>query len=500
MTTVLDSRQVRIARCLLESPGPCSTARLAERVGMSERVVRYRLGGVERFFAEEGISTTKRRGVGIVIEASEAKRARLLASLEETGETIRAYVPEERVWIALTKLLWTAPAHLSIEVLAEELHVSTPSARRDVQLCETWLARHQIPLSRRPGRGVVALASERRLRQVMVQVLLEAVPGEVLDRLMNRGDRGDARVSTPIGLRDRLQSIPLAQAAEAVAVGSVSGIDERSDNARTMAIFMACSIARMQHGHHVEVERGFERLIAGHPVADSLEPMTEAIEEIVGVELSKSERASLIQYAIGLGAVESVGDGQRSRLSRLVEAIMEEASQSLHPALREDHELRRGLAGHLGRLAVRLKHGLPVHNPLLDDVASRFPDVYRIGQKIAGVIEEATGAEVLDAEVGFITMYLAGALERARLRPRARGVVVCPSGMATVWVLVSRLQAEFPGLELVHAVSMEEFQQLNVCEFDIVVSTVPLQVDDVPLVVVNPLLIDRDVASIRQHI
>ena len=55
-------------------------------------------------------------------------------------------------------------------------------------------------------------------------------------------------------------------------------------------------------------------------------------------------------------------------------------------------------------------------------------------------------------EVGFLTMYLAGSLERSRLRPKVRITVVCPAGMATAWILVSRLSAEFPNVEITRVV------------------------------------------------
>ena len=51
-------------------------------------------------------------------------------------------------------------------------------------------------------------------------------------------------------------------------------------------------------------------------------------------------------------------------------------------------------------------------------------------------------------EIGLLTMYLAGSLERHRLRPKVRVTVVCPAGMATAWILVSRLVAEFPQIEV----------------------------------------------------
>jgi len=146
-----------------------------------------------------------------------------------------------------------------------------------------------------------------------------------------------------------------------------------------------------------------------------------------------------------------------------------------------------------------LRYGLPIHNPLLHEVRERYPEVHDAAPEIAGLIQSAMQVTVSADEVGFITMYLSGAMERAHLRPRRRALIVCPSGMATVWVLVSRIQAEFPGLELVEVLSERGYDELQHGEFDLVISTVPLVENEVPVVVVSPLLSASDVSRLARY-
>jgi transcriptional antiterminator len=103
-------------------------------------------------------------------------------------------------------------------------------------------------------------------------------------------------------------------------------------------------------------------------------------------------------------------------------------------------------------------------------------------------------------EIGFLTMYLAGSLERHRLRQKVRVTVVCPAGMATAWILVSRLAAEFPHVEVTRVVSKSAFElQVDADTADVVVSTVPLDEPAlVQTVVVSPLLRDRDVRRLAR--
>ena len=77
-------------------------------------------------------------------------------------------------------------------------------------------------------------------------------------------------------------------------------------------------------------------------------------------------------------------------------------------------------------------------------------------------------------------------------------MVVCPSGMVTAWVLVSRLQAEFPELSLVQVLSATEYEQQKTADFNFVISTIPLPEIDAPVVVVSPLLSSSDVQRLSE--
>jgi transcriptional antiterminator len=184
----------------------------------------------------------------------------------------------------------------------------------------------------------------------------------------------------------------------------------------------------------------------------------------------------------------------------LIERLVALAAERLHPSLAEDDQLRRNLGEHLRRLRVRLRYGLPITNPLDHEVRERYPDVYAVASEIVLALGPIGEGVVPPEEVGFLTMYLAGSLERHRLRQKVRVTVVCPAGMATAWILVSRLAAEFPHVEVTRVVSKSAFEQkFDADATDVVVSTIPLDEPAlVQTVVVSPLLHDRDVRRLAR--
>jgi transcriptional antiterminator len=185
----------------------------------------------------------------------------------------------------------------------------------------------------------------------------------------------------------------------------------------------------------------------------------------------------------------------------LIDQLVAAAAARLHFSLADDELLRANLAEHLRRLHVRLRYGLPVSNPLQREVQKRYPDVYSVAAAILADVGRLDGAAIPIEEIGFLTMYLAGSLERHRLRPKIRVTVVCPAGMATAWILVSRLLAEFPQLEVTQVISKTAFEHETAeVSTDLVISTVPLDglSGQVPWLVVSPLLQERDVRRLTR--
>lgn len=502
MSSVLDSRVTRIIRWLLNQDEPRSTASVAADLGLSPRVVRYRLGAAEAYLRSQGATLTRRRGAGLLLEADEELRSTIRADLGEGSAGPRVYAPEERESLVLAHLLWTAPDHTSVDELQEVLEVSKASARRDLQRVEPWLERRGLPLVRRPGVGVGVVGSELAIRQAMVQLTLEAVPEDVINDLCRGGYAAStlARVKLPAGIREQLRTLPLKTCSRLVADSRIAWTIAQGNSELVFAIYLAVTAARLTEGKTITMDTGQQRSLIDHPVSETAGEIALAFSEALDLEVVEQEVAGITEYLLGLATLGSSPPADDPSHAGLLDELLAIAGEHLHPTLRDDSELRRGLGLHLERLAVRIRYGLPVHNPLLREVEERYPEVFQVAQRLGSVLGAHLSCHIAEDEVGYLTMYLSGAMERSRLTPTRRALVVCPSGMATVWVLVSRIQAEFPQLEIASVVSARGIWDRLEDEIDVVISTVPVEASDVPVVVVSPLLTTDDVRKLGTYI
>jgi transcriptional antiterminator len=492
----LDSRQASITRRLLTETGPATVEAIANELKLTSRVVRYNLTSIETLLRLEGLQVMRRRGVGVWVSGDDERRQAILESLGTTAGP-RVLDGDDRKLQTLAALLDASPRPVHIGDLEEVLSASRPTVRRDVRAAEAWLEGHHLHLQRLPGVGIAVRGSEIDIRKGLLSLVLEAVPAEQL--LSQMGATRTAQPAEAFGLAEFAYGLDLPTH-HSILTKQLLEPDDNGPMAMVATVYLAIVSRRVRAGHEAELQSGQLRSLIDHPVAAAAARIAAAIESEVKITLGDADVAAITEFLLGFVELVDASLAPQADDELIIERLVASAASRLHPSLAEDVQLRRSLGEHLRRLRVRLRYGLPVTNPLDQEVRQRYPDVYRVASEIVSALHPVGDAVVPQEEVGFLTMYLAGSLERNRLRPKIRITVVCPAGMATAWILVSRLSAEFPNIEITRVVSKTVFESdVDIASTDLVVSTVPLDgLSAVQTVVVSPLLRERDLRHLSR--
>ena len=496
MSAPLDSRVVRIVRWLIDQSTPRSTSELATDLVLSERAVRYRMSAVRNYLRSHDAELVSKSGIGLVVVAGQEVRAAIVADLDGRSSAPGVYSPAEREHLLLDALLWSYPDSISLDDLNVGLEVSKTSVRRDLRRCEPWLERMGLPVVRKAGEGIGLEGSEQQVRRVLVQLILKAVPDDVLEELVSTSidDASLVRVRVPAGIRDRLSSLPIQASARALRDTSLHErlTSEKSDLLYTL--YLAVTKARVDQGCNIEDAVG-ELRSRDDGSAEVVRSLTEMLESLGCSSLSEQEVTVLTDYLLGLEAL--VADTPVPKdYENLATELLNVATTRLQTNFVADDALHRSLSIHLNRLSVRHRYGIPAQNPLTSQVADQYPEVYAVAEELRVIVDEQLGTSTDADEVAFLTMYLAGCIERRHVRKPKRAMVICPTGRATSWMLVSRLCAEFPELPLVEVNAVELNREQDMSEVDLVISTTALDDIGVPVVVVSPLLPFSDVRAV----
>jgi len=483
-----------MARLLLADHKPATLDAIAAQLKLTTRIVRYNLPPVEGYLRSAGLDVVRRRGVGIWVSGDEEQRRRTLTDLDP-GTAPRVLAGEDRKLRALVTLLDTSPDPVELGDLEVELGASRPTVRRDVRAIEAWLDDHHLHLKRLPGVGVVVRGTEIEIRKGLLALVLESMPTELLAAAMRHavGDGADGTIEDFVGALH----LPTYRR---ILAELLQDRDDDGPMAMVETLFVAIVARRVGRGRHAVFQSGQLRSLIDHPVADAATRLAAAVGRAADLALTDADVASITEFILGFDELVAASAPTESDDGTLIDRLVALAAERLHPSLAEDEQLRRNLVEHLRRLRVRLRYGLPIANPLDHEIRERYPDVHAVASEIVLALGPMGEGAVPPEEVGFLTMYLAGSLERHRLRQKIRVTVVCPAGMATAWILVSRLAAEFPHIEVTRVVSKSAFEQkVDADTADVVVSTVPLdELSTVQTVVVSPLLRDRDVRRLAR--
>lgn len=513
MDAGLTERQRRLAGELLTGTHPVTVSELASRLKVSPRTIRYDLDDLLLWFRQQGLHLSKkpRRGVQVIGSAERIQSAlRLLAS--QGGNPYRQPLrPEERVRFILSHLL-KHPDKTRIQDLADRLGVSRGTLLSDLKAVEEKLAPYQIRLLRIPGHGLKLDADEFRWRQAAASFVLSEMDPEQLDHLLQVvGDPASAAEPAlsftsllPKGMMSAIESV-LAD----FDWGPTLSLSDRAY--RGLAVHIALAILRLKEGQGVllppeqlaEVKQKGEFRVA--------ERLFGELEERLGISVPESEIGYLALHL--LGAKRGPASPQNSpapeemdsSLQEIVGRMIRIMSETLRVPLYLDKELAEGLTAHLKPVLARLKYGLPLDNPILADIRTRYPQIYAASQKAAFWLGKVVGCPIPPGEVGYLAMHFGAAVTRVKQETFSsrRILLVCASGLGTAKLLESTLRSELPGVEWIGTTSVKQVaEKIRDGGVDLVISTVNLDPppEEIPVVRISPLPGRREIMQLKERL
>jgi transcriptional antiterminator/mannitol/fructose-specific phosphotransferase system IIA component (Ntr-type) len=477
-------------------------------------MVGYRLKRVRYWLDERNVELVTKPNYGIIINATNHTRKKLKRELECSGSGEVIWSAKER-WKILVFHLLTKEAPTIVKRLQADIGVSRPTLLNDMDKAEKWLEDYNLVLVRRSGYGIRIKGEEHALREATVCLILDNLNESHLQSYL------DYSKSPPeSALEPRFEScVDTARYLEDLNLRSVTrhirSLEYRLDvhftdiTNKYLSLLIAITIRRSRKGHfinHFPVDIKKIKNTIGYIEAKRL---CSLIENEFGLIFPENEIYYMAINLIGAKITDpqtALSDLPLNPIAiwdplDIIGDFLSQVSLYLHPIIRVDQRLKRNLSFHIKPVLIRLRYGLPIRNPLLEQIKLKYPYLFKVARECSCVIEERIGRRIPDDEVGYIVMHLAVALERLVFRDKSpnRVLLVCGAGMATVWLMVSKLKCLFPDINIKDVLSASEIPH-KASYFgyvDLVISTVPLGDLGVPTVTVSPLLEDNELLKIR---
>jgi mannitol operon transcriptional antiterminator len=500
----LSVREIQVIEALLRQPEGVTVGGIADQLGVSARTVHRDLRPASEFLGSRGLALVRQAGRGVQVEGTIEARERALQDLRQMRST--ALTREERR-VSLLRTLLEADEPIKLRALASGLKVSVGTVSRDLDEVEDWLAGLGLSLLRKPGYGVEILGTETDLRRAMSRMIRENLDEVAL--LPRRKEPG---------------RLPAGLAADRVSNRLMGMIDE--DRLRMVEALTGAVVERLPYaiadsafvGLSVHVALMVERLLQGGKVEmgddtlqrlrqkneyDHARSLAKAIEEDFGVEVPEEEVAYITMHLRGTklsqdDALERYVETTDLELASRVKALIHYVGEQTGVALAADSSLYTGLLAHIERAIHRLRENMKIYNPLLSEIKEDYPALFDLVNR--GMKKVFMDEEIPEEEVGFVAMHFGAALDRGQGDFPQNVLVICPAGIGSARMLASRLEKEFPQIQLIRNTSLFELEGMDADEFDLVVSTVSLAIAEGSYVQVGPLLSEGEVKRVRDHL
>lgn len=508
MNVSFTRRQRKIIKVLLE--GQATAEKLASILGVSRRTILRDLPGLSDKLKAYGIKLQRKSGKGISLEGESDSLENLKRDIEEAYQDERVTQEERQKLIILFLLENKGPQKLYS--LAKEFGVTEATISNDLDEVEEVLSEYGLKLVRRPGLGVFIKGPEKNIRHLITELFYEYFDEAQLVRLIRENLKGALKNEDWVErIKGRFFGFIEKNWLESVEGILKKTIEENGINLADSAyagllVHVALALKRLKNGEVISIDGTLLSAMRGTKEFELAARLASRLESAFGVKIPEEELGYITMHLLGAKLRAGYDDSRDLFAMDHQEAmeasleILEEAGRELKRDLAGDARAVEDLALHLKPALMRMKMGMEIRNPILPQIKDAYPDLLWVAKKAAQVLERRFGVQVPEEEIGYIAMHIGAALERER--EKAGVVLVCPSGIGSARMLASRIRKELPDLEIIDVVSLLDLERTLEThpETEAVISTVPLEEDRLPVIVVSPLLSYDDVENIKAFI
>ncbi|HSU80580.1 MAG TPA: PRD domain-containing protein, partial [Candidatus Angelobacter sp.] len=268
-----------------------------------------------------------------------------------------------------------------------------------------------------------------------------------------------------------------------------------------LVIHLALAIERIIRGDKISIDEEFLIDLKKTKEFSFAKIIAERLESVFEIEIPEAEIGYICMHLSGAKLRHdkvSLLDEASSPLTYKARQLIQKVGESYGEDLASDPSLIQGLVAHLKPAIYRIKEQMGITNPVLSKIKQDYMELFQVVKKaVAEVFEDL---RVPDEEIGFIVMHFGAALVKAETSLNLNALIICSSGIGTSKMLASRLTRDLPEIRQARNVSVLDLKDIDLSEYDLIFSTIPLSDFKMEYILVGPIPTEAEIAAIREKI
>ncbi len=496
----IDKSSSALLQHLLYLTTPETVSNMAKNLGQSRRKIYYHLDKINEALPESIPPLTPRSRVGLLLTPEQKAACRLL--LEQMDSYSYMLNSQERIQL-LTLYIVIATERVTIEKMQQLTEVSRNTVLSDLSEMRRLLRldQFQLTLTTTKTQGYVLRAQPFAKLQYVYHLLYSIFSDGAAPFL--------SIVKEKLNLVDLLADFEQIARQKWIRLETIVGKQINRQELTLLTQILPCLLQAYRNMNldaeqkavlQVDFAQVHERVEykAAQYFADCLQAAKEIHLDCIEVEiltiLLLSYRKDRDLHATSEDFVDL-----RATLEHYIWYFQNQSKYIVD----KPEELLNQLTMHFKALLFRKRYGIFSKNPLLEQIKSKYPDLFAYCRVTASLLEEAWEVQLTDDDIADLSIQMGGSLKT----PVDKGqeilhiYLVSDEGIAIQKMLLKQIQYHLPN-EMIHAVfTTEQYRSVeDLLEVDLVITTSEGFEVAAPTLQVSPILESRDIHRIQQFI
>ena len=437
----MNTRALSIIKILLNSVEPVSSLALSQEIGCSTKTIQNEIKEVNKELKNCEIVSI--RGIGYKIEGN-------LDDIDIKNSDLYDYDRVEYIIKKIINISSTDKDTIKLEDLADSMYVSLSTVKNDLKEVKKILNEYNLKISSKHKQGICIEASEE----------------DIIKFIINYSNKVDNSLS----IKDFLNN----------------NIIENLFSIKKILL------DTLSYENMILTDNEFKNIVNYISIYLSRNNTNQSdfIKEYIKKYKSKKEKP--------------ISEDEQLLIRKAIKEFCRDLNIATSINLSHDKIFEECLFNHICNLYKRADLGINQYEITAGEIKLKYPFSFELGKIAKKTIEKNLNMEISEDEVENIALHIGGALERIDKRDEKKvykTIIVCTSGVGTSMLIKSKLENIFKGkLEIIKVIPSYLIDYINVLDIDFVISTVEVNLENVNVIKVSPMLTDKEIKLIEKYI
>lgn len=465
----------------------CSSEQLASDFSVSKRTIRNDLKELNDFLAKYDATVVLKRGIGYEMLHKENVQE-LFTELhsQSTTPSHQLETSEDRIKQLLLLFLFSEK-EISLDELCNQLYVGRTTILGYIRQLRLLLASYEIKITSKVNIGYKIVGEESAIRQVISDQLIE----KNFESYISQFSRNEYEL---------FHEINLVELSQLVTDYFPPNLYKISDyHRKNFVIHLAIAILRVKNQHHLESVSSF--FIIDEKIQSSIRELLAAIEKKNQISFDLQDEIWLQNHLFLDLQQPQHSSSQTTKIYQFIDQMLMELNEMIGEDLQQDEILRKDLFIHFSSYLTLKEIMKNKKNPLLSEIKKNFLYAFELAVLATNNSKWLSTFEFTEDDIGYLALHIAAAIERkkAHTADKKRILVVCGQGVSTSRLIEAMLKKRFSDqLEIIDTISYATYQTKKLTNVDFLISTVPLEDKQIPVIQIDFLDIKQGMGKIEK--